>query len=279
MSCQSCQLNDDCDISERAQFNSENLHTWCTNCGNYGIFGAVKNALTAENLKPHQVLLCFDIGCNSNGADKISAYRFKGLHGRVIPLACGASLANPDVPVLAFAGDGATLGEGINHFIHAIRTNYNITFVLHNNANYALTTGQASPATPGDKAMKASPFGSAAEPINVSQLVLSLNPSFYARSYSGHVGHMTNVMRKAVNHKGFSVVEILQYCPTFNEEAPHLWYMERAFDISTVDNYDPSDIEQARQISKDLTDKIAIGVIYQNLNKLDFLSRQKHLQD
>ncbi|MBP6880151.1 2-oxoacid ferredoxin oxidoreductase [Candidatus Saccharibacteria bacterium] len=275
MSCGSCPSLDDCDPGTRASFASKNLYTWCTNCGNYGIFGAVKNALTQENKKPHEVLLAFDIGCNSNGADKISGYRFKGLHGRVIPFACGASIANEDVPVLAFAGDGATLGEGISHFVHAIRTNYNVTFILHNNYNYGLTTGQASPATPDGVPMKVSPYGTTAEQLNVSQLVMSLKPSFYGRSYSGHVGHMTNVIRKGMQHKGFSVIEVMQACPTFNKATPHMWYMERAFDISDIKDYDKTNLEQARHIANDLTKKIAIGVLYQREDMPDFMAKQQ----
>jgi 2-oxoglutarate/2-oxoacid ferredoxin oxidoreductase subunit beta len=124
------------------EYYSETRCTWCDGCGNYGIWTAVKYALTGLNLHPWQVCLCYDVGCHGNGSDKIQGYRFHGLHGRVIPFAAGAKLANMTIPVIAFAGDGATFSEGVGHLVHALRSNYPITFVLHNNANYALTTGQ-----------------------------------------------------------------------------------------------------------------------------------------
>lgn len=263
------------DLSDRVEFASQKKHTWCTNCGNYGIFGAVQNALTMDKKRPQDVLLAFDIGCNSNGADKITAYAFKGLHGRVIPFACGASVANERVPVIAFAGDGATLGEGINHFIHAIRTNYNITFILHNNYNYGLTTGQASPSTPDGVPMKGSPYGTTGEQINAADLALSLKPSFVARSFSGNVGHMTHVIRQAMKHKGFSFVEILQACPTFNKATPHQWFMERVTDVEKDPDYNSADLSMARERCLDLTESIAIGVLYQNKEMPDFLSKQQ----
>lgn len=263
------------DLSARADFAIDRHNWWCTNCGNYGIFGAVQNALVMDNLRPQDVLLCFDIGCNSNGADKITAYAFKGLHGRVIPFACGASIANDRVPIIAFAGDGATLGEGINHFIHAVRTNYNITFILHNNYNYGLTTGQASPSTPDGVPMKGSPYGTTGEQINAVDLTLSLRPSFVARTFSGNVGHMTHVIREAMKHKGFSFVEVLQACPTFNKATPHQWFMERVRDVAKDPDYDPTNLKMARERGLDLTENIAIGVLYRNPDFLDFMSKQQ----
>src|SRR5688572_14663303 len=137
MSCTTCytKIND---------YSTDNLFTWCSNCGNYGINAAIKRTLAEMEIKPKDTMLFFDIGCNGNGADKIGGYRFHGLHGRVIPASSGASLANRNLKVIASGGDGATLGEGVNHLIHAIRSNYDITFILHNNSNYGLTQGQAS---------------------------------------------------------------------------------------------------------------------------------------
>lgn len=277
MSCEGCPGPND-DLSQRIAF-GKNPYTWCTNCGNYGIFGATQNALVLEKKRPQDVLLTFDIGCNSNGADKITAYSFKGLHGRVLPFACGASIANERVPVIAFAGDGATLGEGINHFIHAVRTNYNITFILHNNYNYGLTTGQASPSTPNNVPMKSSPYGTTGEQINVAELALTLKPSFVARSFSGNVGHMTHIIRAGLNHKGFSLIEVLQACPTFNKETPHQWFMQRVRDVAKDPKYDPTNLEMARERCRDLTENIAIGLLYRDKSKPDFLSKMQQRED
>lgn len=247
---------------QNSDFNSKNLFTWCTNCGNYGINSAIKRSLTESNLEPKNVLLCFDIGCHGNGSDKIGGYRFHGLHGRVIPFASGASIANSRVKIIAFGGDGGTLGEGINHLISAVRNNFNFTFVLHNNLNYGLTQGQASPTTRKGMKMNSTLEGVYLNPINPTQFVLNLNPSFVARGYSGDVKHLTSILKEAINHKGFSYVEILQDCPTYNKETPHEWYLKRIFNLQDEKGYDNSNIEKALNVSKDLENKIALGVIY-----------------
>ncbi len=253
---------------------SENLYTWCTNCGNYGIHAAVKRALVAENITPCDTVLCFDIGCNGNGSDKISGYRFHGLHGRTISFACGAAVANRNLHVLAFGGDGGTLGEGIGHLIHGIRGNYNITFILHNNLNYGLTQGQASPTTKHGMKMTAAPDGITSEPLHPMRLVLSLGVTFAARTFSGDVKHMTQTIQHAVRHNGFSFVEIMQSCPTYNKATPHEWYQERVFDVTNLPDYNRSDMKQAHEMAEDLENKIAIGVLYQDPDSVPFMDRQ-----
>ncbi len=260
-------------------FFSENLYNWCTNCGNYGIHAAVKRALVEENIKPCQTLLCFDIGCHGNGSDKIGGYRFHGLHGRVIPFACGAAVSNRKIKVIAFGGDGGTLGEGINHLIMGIRGNYEVLFILHNNLNYGLTTGQASATTKPKVKMNASPDGITAEPIHPMRFVLSLRPSFAARTFSGNIHHMTDTFRQAIKHKGFAFVEVLQSCPTYNKMTPHEWYQQRVKDVSEIKNYNNKDIQEAEKISEDLEKQIAIGVLYKNTKALPFMERQANRQN
>lgn len=143
---------------EYMQYETEEVVTWCGGCGNYAIQNALKRALVLEGKAPKDVLMCFDVGCNGNGSDKIEGYTIHGLHGRVLPLAAGAKIANPDLTVIASAGDGATFSEGINHLIHAIRNDYPMLFLLHDNQNYALTTGQASATTPKGCTMNSSPY-------------------------------------------------------------------------------------------------------------------------
>ncbi len=269
------------DCVKMSDYHSKNIFTWCTNCGNYGITAALKRALVEEEIEPKDVLLCFDIGCNGNGADKLLGYRFHGLHGRVIPFAAGASLANSNVKVIASGGDGGTLSEGINHLVHAIRSNYNFTFMLHNNENYGLTTGQASSTTRKGKPMEASPDGVIADPINIMDFVLTLKPSFAARTFSGDVKHMTEVIKAGIKHKGFAFIEILQNCTTYNKETPHEWYQQRIYDVSGVKGYDKTNLESAKKIAQDLEQNIAIGILYEDKEKKDFysmLANRKTLQ-
>ncbi len=255
-------------------FSSKNIYTWCTGCGNYGINASVKRALVASEKLPKDVLSCFDIGCSGNGSDKIGGYTIHGLHGRVIPLACGAKMANDNLTVLAFGGDGGTFGEGIGHLVHAVRGNYNITFILHNNLNYGLTKGQASPTTKKSMKMNSAPDGVFSELIHPAKFVLSLPSTFVARTFSGNIKHMTEVLTQAIAHKGFSFVEVLQSCPSYNKATPHEWYMERVYDVASLKNFDNSSREQALKIAEDQEEKIAVGVLYQDKKSIPQLARQ-----
>jgi 2-oxoglutarate ferredoxin oxidoreductase subunit beta len=234
----------------------------------------MKRALVLEQVAPCQTLLCFDIGCNGNGSDKIGGYRFHGLHGRVLPFACGASVANRQIKVVAFGGDGGTLGEGINHLISAVRGDYDMTFILHNNLNYGLTQGQASPTTKPEVPMNTSPDGITADPIHPMRFMLSLRPSFAARTFSGDVKHMTEVFQAGLQHRGFSFIVLIQSCPTYNKMTPHEWYQSRVKDVSQLGGYDATDYAVAAEHAEDLEEQIAIGVLYQNKAAKPFMDRQ-----
>lgn len=236
------------------------------------MLGATKRALVELGLEPHQVLLCFDVGCHGNMSDKLLGYRFHGLHGRVISLASGAALANPDVPILAFGGDGACFSEGVGHLVHAIRSNYNMTFVLHNNANYGLTTGQASSLTPKGEKMNTAPQGSVEDTLNSMDFVFSLKPTFVARTFSGDIRQMTDVFKAAVNHRGFSYVDVLQACPTYNKFASHEYLLERVYDVQK-EEHDISNFEKARALAVDTSERIATGVLYKNNESVPYIDR------
>ncbi len=223
-------------------------------------------------MRPHEALLCYDVGCNGNESDKINAYTIHGLHGRVIPLASGAAVANNKMKVVAMAGDGATFSEGINHLVHGIRNDYSFTFICHNNENYGLTIGQASTTTPKGISMNATPDGVSTESFNSLQFVLSLKPTFVARSFSGDVEHMTEIIQKGLNHKGFSYIEIMQVCPTFNKATPQDWYWDKLKYV-TDENHDKTDIWAARKLVDDLEKDLAVGVIYEDKNRVDFENR------
>ncbi len=263
-------------MTEDNTFDSKNQYTWCPGCGNHTIHMVIKKVLSQKGYQPKDVLTCFDIGCCGNASDKINTYSFHGLHGRVIPFAAGASLANRKVKVIAFGGDGGTLGEGINHLIHAIRSNYDFTFILHNNSNFGLTTGQASPSTKKDVPMNSSPFGIPEDQINVMKVVLSMKPSFAARTYSGNIEHMTQIFSEALKHKGFAFVEVLQYCPTYYHDiASPQWFKKHLYDLETV-NHNSSDIKKAMELAEDIVDKIAIGIFYKDDSIKPFYDRLKN---
>ncbi|MCF7830633.1 2-oxoacid:ferredoxin oxidoreductase subunit beta [Candidatus Gracilibacteria bacterium] len=257
------------------KLDTKQVMTWCDGCGNYGIQNALKRAIVLENIEQQKLLQCFDIGCVGNESDKVECYTIHGLHGRVLPLAVGAKIANPELTVIASAGDGGTFSEGVNHLVHAVRNDYPILFLLHDNENYALTTGQATATTPKGQVRNGTPDGVAQDPLNPLQFVLSLGPSFVAQTLSANVNHMTEVFQKALRHKGFAFVEILQTCPTYNKQCPNEWYAERVFEVEKLKNYDCRDIWQARKIVAE-TGKFPIGVIYENLQKKNFLETVPH---
>ena len=252
-------------------FETDKKITWCGNCGNYGIVNALMRAIALEGLEREDFMLCYDVGCNGNEADKIEANTIHGLHGRVLSLAAGCKLANPKMKVIASAGDGATFSEGVNHFVHAVRNNYPMLFILHDNENYALTTGQASALTRCGVRLNGTPDGVSVPPLNACDFALSLNPSWVARSFSGEVEHMTEMIRQGLNHDGFAFLQIFQSCPTYNRETPDHWYNERIRDVKELKDYDRHDIWQARKIVQDLEEDIYVGLIYEDKERKSFL--------
>lgn len=258
--------------AEYMAYESPQVSTWCSACGNYGIQKAVERALVLEGIKPHEAVMVFDIGCHGNGSDKINGYTLHGLHGRVISLAAGAALANPKLKVIAHGGDGGILSEGINHLVHAVRSDYPMVFILHNNENYGLTTGQASATTRRGFPMNGSPDGVILDPLIPCQFVMTLNPSFVARTFSADIHHMTKILRAALKHKGFAFVEIMQTCPTYNKATSEAWYWERARDVEKLPSYDPTNWEQALKAVGDIDKEIMMGVLYRK-EQPNFLER------
>lgn len=261
-----------CKSDAYVAYETDEVITWCGGCGNYTIQNALKRALVLEGLTHRDVLFCFDVGCNGNGSDKIEGYTIHGLHGRVLPLAAGAKIANHKLRVIASAGDGATFSEGVNHLVHAVRNDYPVLFLLHDNQNYGLTTGQASSTTPKGCKMKGTPGEVTIDTINPLELALSLRPSFVASTMSADIDHMTETIRKALHHDGFAFVHILQACPTYNRWTSNEWYLQNVVNVDEVEDYDRHDIWQARRIVEESEDKIPIGFIYENPDKQNYLA-------
>jgi 2-oxoglutarate ferredoxin oxidoreductase subunit beta len=258
--------------SALSEYHSETQCNWCDGCGNYGIWTAVKYALTDLNLRPWQVCLCYDVGCHGNGSDKLQGYRFHGLHGRVIPFAAGAKLANTRLPVIAFGGDGGTFSEGIGHLVHGVRSNYPITFVLHNNGNFGLTTGQASSLTWQSHQMNTSPNGIPERTLASMDLIFALNPTFVARGFSGDIKLMTRILKAAIQHRGFAFVDVLQACPTYNHFATHQYLLDKYFDANAA-GHDSGDLPGAKSLAAQDQDRIACGILYQREDIPDFYER------
>ncbi|MBI5607061.1 MAG: 2-oxoacid:ferredoxin oxidoreductase subunit beta [Deltaproteobacteria bacterium] len=235
---------------------------WCPGCGNFSILSAVKKALVGLGLKPHQVLLVSGIGQAAKAPHYIRANVFNGLHGRALPVATGAKLANPELTVIAESGDGCTYGEGGNHFLAAIRRNINLTLLVHNNQIYGLTKGQASPTTEEGRITKAQPQGVPSAPFNPLAVAVAMQAGFVARAFSGMADHLTDLIQQAVSHHGFSLIDILQPCISFNLVNTLAWYKKRCYALP--DDYDPAQWEPAMKTAMEWGERIPVGVIYRN---------------
>jgi 2-oxoglutarate ferredoxin oxidoreductase subunit beta len=234
---------------------------WCPGCGNFGILMAVKKALVKLGKLPHEVLIVSGIGQSGKLPHYLKCNTFNSLHGRTIPPATGAKAANSELTVLAVGGDGDTYGEGGNHFIHGIRRNPDITMIVHNNQIYGLTKGQASPTSDLGMKTKVQYHGVFETPLNPLALAISLDCGFVSRSFSGDVTHLTNLIVRAIKHKGFSLVDVLQPCVTFNKLNTFKWYKERVYKLSDSD-YSPDNRMVAFEKSLEWGQRIPIGVFY-----------------
>jgi len=235
---------------------------WCPGCGNFGILKALEKALVELEIEPSRVLLVSGIG----QAGKLPHYTrgnvFNSLHGRPLPPAIGARIANPGLVVIAVGGDGDGYGEGGNHFLHAARRNHDITYLVHNNQIYGLTKGQASPTSDAGFVTRTTPYG-AANPVNPVSLAIVSGASFVGRGFSGDIEHLTGLMKKGINHRGFSLIDILQPCVSFNRQNTFQWYRERVYPLDSESGYDPADKQAALAKAQEWGEKIPLGVIYQ----------------
>jgi 2-oxoglutarate ferredoxin oxidoreductase subunit beta len=234
---------------------------WCPGCGNFGILKALNKALTEMDIEPHQVLLVSGIG----QAGKLPHYTrgnvFNSLHGRPIPPAIGAKIANSELIVIAVSGDGDAYGEGGNHFLHAARRNHDITYLVHNNQVYGLTKGQASPTSDVGFVTKTTPYG-AVNPVNPIALGIVGGASFVARGYAGDMEHLAGLIKKGIAHRGFALIDILQPCVSFNHKNTYQWYKERVYKLED-EKHDSKDRKAALEKALQWGERIPIGVIYE----------------
>ena len=235
---------------------------WCPGCGNFAILRVLKRALVESKLEPSQVLFVSGIGQAAKTPHYLNANVFNGLHGRSLPVATGAKLANPELTVIVESGDGCNYGEGGNHFLAAIRRNVNLTLLVHNNQVYGLTKGQASPTSPEGFVTKAQPGGVVSNPFNPVAIAVAMRTGFVARGFSGMGDHLSELIVEAIAHRGFALVDVLQPCVTFNKINTFTWYKDRCYPLPS--SHDPTDWEAAIKVAYEWGDKIPVGIISRN---------------
>jgi len=272
-------------VLEMSDYRTPVFVDWCPGCGNYGILAALHMALAELQLEPHKVVVVSGIGCSGKTPHFTFANGVHTLHGRALPFAMGVKLANPDLEVIAAGGDGDGLGIGVGHFVNMGRRNIDITYIIHDNAVYGLTKGQASPTLKLGLQTKSLPKPNINGAVNPIALALAAGYTFIARAYAYDVKHMKNVLVQAITHKGLAFVNIQQPCPTYNDINTKDWYegkdrinsetgkpKPRIYKLEETD-WDPVVRSPEEELDKALAalrksrewgDKIPIGVFYKN---------------
>lgn len=235
---------------------------WCPGCGNFPILRVFKDAMIELGREPHELALVSGIGQAGKFPHYTRGNIFNGLHGRTLPVATAIKLVNHDLHVIAIAGDGDCYGEGGNHLIHAIRRNIGIKVFVHDNQIYGLTKGQASPTTGEGMVTKTQPFGVLLEPLNPMALAVALDAGFVARSSSGEREHLKEMMKAAMEYRGFALLDIFQPCVVFNKVNTAAWYKEHVYPVPG--SHDPADREAAFRLALEGEEKIPIGIIYKS---------------
>ena len=234
-------------------------NTWCTGCGNFGILNAFKKAvknLSNKGVPMENIVISAGIGCHAKIFDYLALNGLYSLHGRSMTTVQGMKLGNPELKAVTFAGDGDAYGEGLAHMIFAAKRNADITVIVHDNSVYGLTTGQFTPTSPKGFKGRSTPHGSPEEPLNPLTLMLEAGATFVARGYAGKIGNLAISIEKAISHEGFSFIEVLQPCVSFNDT-----YKLYNSLVEVIDN-PAKDFDEALNISRK-QDKLPIGVIYQ----------------
>lgn len=248
-----------------ADLDSGNKSQWCPGCGNFGILQAVKKALIKLGLDNKDVLIVSGIGCSSKFPHYIKTYGIETLHGRSLPVATGAKLANKDLHVIVVGGDGDGYGIGMGHLMHTMRRNLDITYICCNNEVYALTKGQTSPTSPKGKITPSTPFGAIENQANPIELGLAGGATFVAKGFSGDVEHLTDLIVKGIEHKGFSMIDVAQICVSYNPLMNFGWYKQRVYKIDEVEGYNNKNKCWAHdQALNNQDERIGVGIYYQN---------------
>lgn len=260
----------------KSPFDSKHRSTWCPGCGNFSILSSLKKSLEDQGLSPQDVLIVSGIGQAAKLPHYIHAHGLNGLHGRALPSAMGAHVANPSLKIIVTTGDGDSYGEGGNHFIHNIRRNLDLVHLVHDNQIYGLTKGQASPTTSLGQVTTLQIHGVRHIPLNPVALAIALDCSFVARSFSGRPDHLQEMLKMAMEHKGYALIDVLQPCVSFNKVNTFSWYQERVELIP--EDHDPEDKVQAFTLAQKFGDEgIPIGLLYKS-SRPSFMEQIPHVK-
>ncbi len=234
---------------------------WCPGCGDFGVLKSVQEAAGRLGIKPENLLIVSGIGCSSNLPGFIHAYGIHSLHGRSVPVATGAHLANTELKTVITGGDGDGYGIGVGHLLHAMRRNLDVTYVVMDNQIYGLTTGQASPTTTKGHKTKSTPQGNIETPLNPLALAITSGATYVARGFSGEQKHLVDMIAGGMAHKGFALIDVFSPCVTYNKINTYPWFKERVYKLEDK-GWDAGDFYKSIEKSYEWGDTIPVGVLY-----------------
>ena len=248
---------------EVKDFKTDVQPDWCPGCGDFGVLNALQRACAELGIAPHELLVVSGIGCSSNLPGFLRSYGAHSLHGRALPFATGAKLANHALTVIATGGDGDGYGIGLNHLVHAMRRNINLTYVVMNNEIYGLTTGQVSPTSEHGMATKSTPGGNLEQMLNPLALALAAGCGYVARGFSGDPKHLVQLCKAGILHRGFALIDVFSPCVTFNKQNTFHWFRERVYRLED-EGHNSSDFQAAMDKALEWGARIPVGLFYQN---------------
>jgi 2-oxoglutarate ferredoxin oxidoreductase subunit beta len=244
-------------------FKTEVPPDWCPGCGDFGVLNALFHTCAELGLQPHDVLVVSGIGCSSNLPGFFRSYGVHSLHGRALPFATGAKLANQHMTVIATGGDGDGYGIGLNHFIQAMRRNIDVTYIVMNNEIYGLTTGQVSPTSETGMKTKTTPHGNLEGMLNPLALALASDCGYVARGFSGQPKHLMQLYAGGIRHRGFALIDVFSPCVTFNKQNTYDWFRKRVYKLEDR-GHDATDLQAASRAAVEWGEQIPIGLFYRN---------------
>lgn len=222
-------------------FRNDLRPNWCPGCGDFSVQASIQRTLAAMGKEPHEVALISGIGCSGRISGYVNTYGFHGVHGRSLPTAQGVKLANRDLTVIASGGDGDGFGIGLNHFMHAVRRNMDITYIVMDNQIYGLTKGQTSPTSAHGFTAKSTPSGNIENALVPTQIALAAGIGFLGQGFSSDVNQLCSLFEQGINYKGFALINVFSPCVTYNKVNTYDFFRENVYNLDKVEGYDPTD--------------------------------------
>ncbi|ANK37453.1 MULTISPECIES: 2-oxoacid:ferredoxin oxidoreductase subunit beta [Staphylococcus] len=251
---------------------------WCPGCGDFSVQAAIQKAAANIGLEPEEVAIITGIGCSGRLSGYVNSYGVHGIHGRSLPLAQGVKMANKDLTVIASGGDGDGYAIGMGHTVHALRRNMNMTYIVMDNQIYGLTKGQTSPSSAPGFVTKSTPKGNIEQNVKPLELALSSGATFVAQGFSSDIKGLTKMLEDAINHDGFSFVNVFSPCVTYNKVNTYDWFKENLTSIEDIEGFDVTDKSKATQKVLEY-DSLIKGIVYQDTETPSYESQIEEMED